>query len=252
MMLRCTRPFREVACFDPITLVAVAATTAAVGSATSAAGSILSGQAAAGAANANAINAQTQATLAKAQGEANASVIGDQGDFNAAETLRRSEFNAQQSDRAARDARTDLVLREGQTRLAGALALGDQRARIGASGVTFEGSPLEVLAFQAWQNELDALTVRMQGNAKVADLTADAEAQRTSGAADAAAIRYDAAQRSIATRYGAQVTATGYQSQVGIYKAQAASALTAGYIGAASSVLDGASKATSIYGGVRR
>lgn len=207
------------------------------GAAVSAFASIRAGQAAADASRASAITAASQAETARATGEMNAGIIEAQGSYNAAEIERRAEFNARQIDRQIGDARTDLVLREKQARLSGEFLIADQRARIGAAGVTFEGSPLEVLSFQAAQNELEALTLRARGNADILDLMASAEATRESGAADSIATRFDTAMRALSARATGQVQAQGYQSQVPIFQSRARSADFAGYAGAATDLL---------------
>lgn len=212
------------------------------GSAVSAYSSLKAGAAQGDVARANAITAGAQADYTARVGASNANLIADQGAFNVAETLRRTDFNAAQIDRATGDARTSLALREGQMRLAGEMALGEMRARVGASGVTMDGSPLEVLAFQAGQNELAALTERMAGNAQIADLQAQAEATRRAGAADALAMAYDTAGRAFSTRSGAASQAAGTRSQVGIYNAQGRAAQSAGMLGAASAIFSGAGR----------
>ncbi len=216
-------------------------------------GAIGSGRAAADAARANAITAASQAETASRISTINADTITAQAEYNAAEIERRTEFNAGQIDRQVDDARTDLVLRLGQQRLRGEFLIGDQRARVGASGVTFEGSPLEVLAFQAEQNAVEEFALRTQGNAAIRDLIAGAEATRTAGAADALGARIDAAGRALSTRATGQREAASYQSQVGIYTAQARSATTGSYFRAAGDILGGGAKyGEAAYAAVRR
>lgn len=216
---------------------------AAGASAVSAFASIRGGQAAADAARAGAITAASQAETARTIGAMNAGIIEAQGAYNAAEIERRAEFNATQIDRQVGDARTDLVLRERQARLAGEFLIADQRARVAAAGVTFEGSPLEVLSFQAAQNELEALTLRTRGNAEILDLMASAEAVRDAGAADVIATRFDTAMRALSARATGQVQAAGYQSQVPIFQNRARAEEFAGYAGAATDLLNAGSKA---------
>lgn len=52
------------------------------------------------------------------------------------------------------------------------------RANVGASGVTFEGSPLETLATSAREIELDALTTRFQGELAARAQREEARLQR--------------------------------------------------------------------------
>ena len=77
---------------------------------------------------------------------------------------------------------------------------GRQRAAIGASGITPEGSPLDVMADSALEAELDALT----------------------------------------TRYRGELQARGYGSEAMLQKMRGNAARQAGYIGAGAALLSGA------------
>jgi hypothetical protein len=104
----------------------------------------------------------------------------------------------QNADIARANAAADAAKQERQ----GRLLAGRQRAAIGASGITAEGSPLEVMADSALESELDALTTRYRGELQARSYGQDATLQ---------GMRGDAAQQ-------------------------------AGYIGAGTSLLLGASK----------
>lgn len=214
--------------------------------------SIKGGQAAADASRAGAITAASQAETARAIGAMNAGIIEAQGAYNAAEIERRAQFNATQIDRQVGDARTDLVLRERQARLAGEFLIADQRARVAAAGVTFEGSPLEVLSFQAAQNELEALTLRTRGNAEILDLMASAEAVRDAGASDVIATRFDTAMRALSARATGQVQAARFASEVPIFQSRARSAQFEGYARAATDLLKAGGEAVKAAVGAGR
>jgi hypothetical protein len=93
-----------------------------------------------------------------------------------------AESNALRFEAAATAQETAGRAEEERRRTRAQFLLADQRARYGASGVTIEGSPLEVLAFSAGQEELDALTIRFNSGTRVNDLTMEAAATRLEGA----------------------------------------------------------------------
>jgi hypothetical protein len=258
----------------------------AVAGGVQAVGSIVAGQQAAAAASANAILQQGQGIAARVVGDTNARTIEAQGAYNAAEIERRAalnvgeiagrtdfnaaviqargDFNAALAMRTAGDIQTDTALREQQTRLGGEMLLGEQRARAAASGVTFEGSPLEVFQFQARENELAALTVRMQGNANRFDAEAAAIASRleaeaaaaaarlegrsaadlmmSEAASEAAATRFDAAGRASTLRLTGQQQEFEGSARAAQSRAQGSAARTGSYFQAAGDVLGAAAK----------
>lgn len=57
--------------------------------------------------------------------------------------------------------------------------MGSIRARYGASGVTLEGSPLDVIEDSAAEAELDALTIQHQGELKAQGFDINASMDRT-------------------------------------------------------------------------
>jgi hypothetical protein len=143
--------------------VEVALAVSLASAAVSAAGSIAQGNAAKASANYNAAVARQNAGIANANAAADAAKQERQGD----------------------------------------LLAGKQRAATGASGITPEGSPLEVMADSALESELDSLTTRYRGQLQARSYGQDATLQ---------GMRGDAAQQ-------------------------------AGYIGAGAELLSGASKA---------
>lgn len=74
-----------------------------------------------------------------------------------------SEFNAQIAEQNAALARQQGAENADRTRREGRRRAGAIRAAFGASGVSLEGSPIDVLTDQAVENELDALTAENQG-----------------------------------------------------------------------------------------
>lgn len=93
----------------------------------------------------------------------------------------QAEYSAQVAEAEAQQAREAAAFDEGQRRTRARFALADQRQRFLASGIDLEGSPLEVLAFNAGQYELDALTARYEGAVRAQSLTTEAAARRYQG-----------------------------------------------------------------------
>lgn len=104
------------------------------------------------------------------------SIIG--GGFAANETARANSRLAK-SD-AAR-AREIARLNEIQFRKKGEALLSTQTALFGKAGVTFEGSPLEVMNTSAEEIELEALNIRMGGEARSRALIAESQISRQQG-----------------------------------------------------------------------
>lgn len=82
-----------------------------------------------------------------------------------------AEFNAQISEAQGKQ-KESLIRRRGRRQL------GRMRASIGKAGVTIEGSPMEAMADQAAEQEIDALNARF-------DAMANARLQRMGGQAAA-------------------------------------------------------------------
>jgi len=120
----------------------------AVGDYTKAVGHFSQGIAASNIADYNAAVARQNATLNQQADETEA----QQADYNA--TI--AEQDASVASRAA-------AFREQQSRLAFARQQGQNRAVIGASGVTYAGSPLQVLSDNALEAEKQALVIRYSG-----------------------------------------------------------------------------------------
>ena len=124
-------------------------------------------------------------------------------------------MNAEISDRRAKDALERGAKEEQQKRRENQQLLGKQQAAMAANGVdlTF-GSPLDVLVDSSVLGELDALTIRSNTNRE---------------------------------EYDYRVQGANQRSQAQMSKGAASSALTAGYMGAAGTVLGGAGNAYKTY-----
>lgn len=91
------------------------------------------------------------------------------------------EYNAKIAEQQAGLARQQSVEEERKFRIQSQKQLGSMRAGYGASGVTLEGSPLDVLAESAKTAEFDALTIRQGGKVKEQQYMAEARLQRKAG-----------------------------------------------------------------------
>lgn len=110
-----------------------------------------------------------------------------------------ANYNANLADQNARIALQTSAEATRQQRVRNYKALGAIRANVSASGVTLDGSPLDVLEESARTAEMDALTTQYQG----------------------------------------QLQAWGYQNSADLYRQNARQAVTGGYWGAASALLKG-------------
>lgn len=113
-----------------------------------------------------------------------------------------AKYNAAVSEREARQAKEAAKFEESRNRQAAESLLSSQRAAYAKGGVTSEGSPLLVQAETAEEAEIDALALRYSGS------VAEARAK----------------------------------SQAALDRMQGKAAKTAGYLGAGTSLLKGASK----------
>jgi hypothetical protein len=178
-------------CVDPVTALAIA------GTAASAYGALRGGVQAQNAANFNAASVQREAAVQQ-----------QAADYNATAITRRAGERTQVAEADANRQRTVNRLR-----------MGDARANAAASGLMIEGSPLEVLAFNAGQQAQDVESTLLQGRLDVRDMLAEAEL----------------------TRWQGRNARTSANSQAGIYRAQGREARDASYIRAGTSLLTGAS-----------
>lgn len=118
-----------------------------------------------------------------------------------------AKYNAAIAERNAVTARQQAAAEEDKQRRLAYMRLGNARAAYGASGVNLEGSPLDVLEQSAAEEELDALTIRYQGD----------------------------------------LTSRNYLEQAALDRAQGKNAKMAGYMGAGSAILLGAAQGANMY-----
>lgn len=102
----------------------------------------------------------------------------------ASATASAAEFNAKRARQNADIARNNAVARADLYRIKGARAIGQLKAAMGASGVSMEGSPLEVLGMTAALNELDIQTELYKGDLEATGFenTARLETAKAKGA----------------------------------------------------------------------
>lgn len=98
-----------------------------------------------------------------------------------------NEYNAQLKDRQAAIERAQWSVREEQQRRQAGAILGKQRAAVAQSGVGFGGSSLDVIDQSSFLAELDALTIRYEGENRAKGLLSAAEMDRYEASANRAA-----------------------------------------------------------------
>ena len=92
-----------------------------------------------------------------------------------------SDYNAKVAIQNAAISRQQGIEEARRTRVIGRKVLGEARAAYGASGIGLSGSALDVLAESASKNELDALTIEHESEARARMFEADAAMQRHQG-----------------------------------------------------------------------
>ncbi len=92
-----------------------------------------------------------------------------------------AEYNARNSEQEAVYAVQKAASDERQQRVVSKKFLGDIRSSIGASGITTEGTALDVLEESAGNAELDALMIRHEGAVRAVGLRNQATYQRVAG-----------------------------------------------------------------------
>lgn len=91
------------------------------------------------------------------------------------------EFNVQLAERDAETARRAAAADEVEARRQAAKRVGSQRAALAASGVDLTGTPLDLLAETAEDDELNALRVRFGGETQAQGFQGRAASERFSG-----------------------------------------------------------------------
>lgn len=92
-----------------------------------------------------------------------------------------AKYNAALYERNAQIAQQNTAFQEDRQRRLAAQRAGANRAAIGASGITTEGSALDILESNAAQEELDALMIRWNGANAADGARANANLQRAQG-----------------------------------------------------------------------
>jgi hypothetical protein len=92
-----------------------------------------------------------------------------------------ANYNAQVAENNAAAARAQAAENARRQRVMNKKALGSIRAGYGASGVTLEGSPLDVLEESAMNAELDALSIEHAGLVRALGFQNDAALERFGG-----------------------------------------------------------------------
>lgn len=93
-----------------------------------------------------------------------------------------ADFNAKVNERNAVIAKNAAVVNEQTQRRRTAKILATSRANIGASNIQIAGTPLRVLAETAALGELDALTIRFEGEERATGFRLGASLDRASAA----------------------------------------------------------------------
>ena len=95
-----------------------------------------------------------------------------------------SDYNAQVATQNAMIARNNAEYQAMQQQRAARIKIGAAEANYGASGITNEGSPLDVLEESARNAELDAQVLRYQGSIRAAGFTDQANLDTMEGQSD--------------------------------------------------------------------
>jgi hypothetical protein len=127
--------------------------------------------------SAQAIAGDIMSTLAIAGGIMSATGAIAQG--NAARAA--GEYNAQLAEQNAVLAQQQAAEEERRFRVGANKRLGAMRAAYSASGVTMEGSPMDVMEESMRTSEIDALTIRQGGRASASAYQSEAQLARMGG-----------------------------------------------------------------------
>jgi hypothetical protein len=146
----------------------------AVAAVAGAAGAISQGQQAAAAGRFNAQAGMREGATQAALGNRNADAVLQEGETAAQLALRNEATLRQRADERLQVGAADAGRQETINRL----RMGEGRAAAAASGLTMEGSPLAVLAFNAGQLARDVETIRLQAGLDARDMVAEAEMER--------------------------------------------------------------------------
>lgn len=92
-----------------------------------------------------------------------------------------ADYNARQAEEAAMLTRAQGAENERRVRAIARKQIGETQANIGASGLSFDGSALDILGESAANAELDALNTRYDAESKAAAYRNSASLQRMQG-----------------------------------------------------------------------
>ena len=157
-----------------------------------------------------AVGAIQQGKMAEAQGRAQ---------------QQAANYNARMKEIEAGITREQTNAREEQQRRQARQILGKQRAAVAQAGIGWGGSALDIMEESATLAELDALTIRYEGDLKAKGLLAEAEFDRYSGEVSAAMGK--AAKRASYVSAAASILS----GAAGAYKGFGAGTTTAGTAG---------------------
>ena len=106
-------------------------------------------------------------------------IVSAKGSIDAGEGQAKAyEFNAQVAEQNAIQAQLISAQQERQSRINSRRQLGEMRTGYGASGVNMEGSPMAVLAESAAAAEMDALNIKYGGESKAMNFRNEASLNR--------------------------------------------------------------------------
>lgn len=131
------------------------------------------------------------------------------GDANANAITEASNLNYQSAQQTASDQLEQAQVAETQQRQKDRLILSRTRALIGSSGLALQGSPLDVLAENTKQAEIDALQIRRTGQLTADATTRQAEIDRVNAGNQAAIARAGGQAQSTASYLNAGSTILG-------------------------------------------
>lgn len=211
---------------EPTTIaLSVAAIASVAAAGVGAYSSIQQGQAASAAAEYNARMGLQRNEFNHALAEYNARLAESQGEY----AMQRADYEMQAVDAKAKSEERLARIKGDQTR-------GSIRSRVGASGVTTEGSPLMVLMETAREEQMDVEQIRYGAALEKFGIQTDASlAQR------------EAKERARAAIIGADFGDWDALANAGIERFRGRGAKTASYYNAGSSLLTGASSAANSY-----
>lgn len=130
-----------------------------------------------------------------------------------------AEYNAEVVKNNAQIARQQGDAQVEQIRRQSVLGLGDMRASFAASGVSMEGSPLDIVADSAYQYELDKQNARWNSEVRATGYDNEGRLSRARGDAAMTGAYFKAGSALLGAAGGAYGSATSTQSPAPVYDA---------------------------------